>query len=133
MAPSDDKGGADKYNCLPLDKLQEECEMRGIVFDINEGEGDLINKLIESDNKPIDWADVYSDLICHTSLSYFEIHEMTIPAIQAIRSKLGKNISIKIGAPNLFGSSKDTTIQKNPGKPPKLSEFMSFANAFNGI
>ena len=59
---------------------------------------------------------------------------MTIPQIEAIRGKLGKNIAIKIGMPGLFGGSLEATPTPSPtGKPPKLSEFMNFANAFNGI
>lgn len=60
---------------------------------------------------------------------------MTIPQIDAIRSKLGKNIAIKVGMPGLFGGTTDIAPPISPatGKPPKLSEFMDFANAFNGI
>jgi hypothetical protein len=60
---------------------------------------------------------------------------MTIPQIDAIRGKLGENIAIKIGMPGLFGGVLDTPHPSSSatGKPPKLSEFMNFANAFNGI
>lgn len=78
-----------------------------------------------------DWAEIYSDLLCHTSLSYEEIGKRTIPQIDAIRSKLGKNIAIKIGTPGLFGGALDATPPSPTGKPPKLSQFMAFANAFN--
>lgn len=60
---------------------------------------------------------------------------MTIPQIDAVRSKLGENIAIKVGMPGLFSGATDTTVPSAPysDKPPKLSEFMNFANAFNGI
>lgn len=92
-----------------------------------EGEG-------EGEQPEIDWAEVYADLLCHTSISIFEIPEMTIPQIEAIRNKLGKNISLKIGMPGLFGGVLEKPpAQKNDGKPPKLSEFMAFASAFDSI
>ena len=83
-----------------------------------------------------DWAEIYTDLLCHTSLSYEEISERTIPQIDAVRSKLGKNIAIKIGIPGIFGGALDTvptSSPTHPDKPPKLSEFMAFASAFDGI
>ena len=84
-------------------------------------------------SKP-DWSEIYTDIICHTSMHYEEIAERTIPQIEAIRSKLGKNISLKIGMPGLFGGALDNPAPSpTTDKPPKLSEFMSFANAFNGV
>jgi hypothetical protein len=71
--------------------------------------------------------------MCQAGVSYFEIHKMTIPAIEAIRGELGENIAIKIGMPNIFGGALDTPSPSPTGKPPKLSEFMNFANAFSGV
>jgi hypothetical protein len=83
---------------------------------------------------PPDWAKVFTDLLCHTSVGIFDIPNMTIPQIDAIRSRLGENIALKIGIPGLFGGAFDTPTPPSPtGKPPKLSEFMNLANAFNGI
>ncbi len=82
---------------------------------------------------PPDWSEIYTDLMCHAHVDYFKIHEMTIPVIQAIRAKLGKNIAIKLGMPNIFDCALDTPAPASTGKPPKLSEFMNFANAFNGM
>jgi hypothetical protein len=83
---------------------------------------------------PPDWAKIYADLLCHTSVGPFDIPNMTIPQIDAIRGKLGENIAIKIGMPGLFGGVLDTPSPSSAtGKPPKLSEFMNFANTFNGI
>lgn len=41
--------------------------------------------------------------------------------------------SIKIGMPNIFGSvsAKENVPEQIPTKPPKLSQFMEFANMFN--
>lgn len=59
---------------------------------------------------------------------------MTIPVISAIRAKLGKNIAIKLGMPNIFdGASTNSTTPSLADKPPKLTEFMNFANMFNGM
>jgi hypothetical protein len=83
---------------------------------------------------PPDWAEIYADLLCHTSIGPFDIPNMTIPQIDAIRSKLGKHIPIKMGMPGLFGGALDEpTPAPRPDKPPKLSEFMNFANMFNNI
>lgn len=84
-------------------------------------------------SKP-DWAEIYTELLCHTSMSYEEIGNRTIPQINAIRSRLGKNIAIKIGIPGLFGGALDTPPHSpTPDRPPKLSEFAAFVSAFNGI
>lgn len=81
-----------------------------------------------------DFAEVYTDLLCHTSLSYEEIGERTIPQIDAIRVRLGKNIALKVGIPNIFGgASNPTPPPEYTGERPKLSQFVEFANAFNGI
>jgi hypothetical protein len=91
-----------------------------------EGEG-------EGKQPEIDWAEVYADLLCHTSISIFEIPEMTLPQINAIRSRIGKHIPLSMGMPGLFGGTLDKTIQEHDGRPPKLSEFMAFASAFDAI
>ena len=90
-----------------------------------EGEG-------EGKQPEIDWAEVYADLLCHTSISIFEIPEMTLPQINAIRSRIGKHIPLSMGMPDHWRNF-DKTIQENDGKPPKLSEFMAFASAFDAI
>jgi hypothetical protein len=87
-----------------------------------------------AENPKPDWSEIYADLLCHTSVGPFDIPNMTIPQIDAIRGKLGKNIAIKVGMPGLFGGAIDVSAPSTAtGKPPKLSEFMNFANAFNGI
>ena len=87
----------------------------------------------EDNKNPTDWAEIYTCLMCHANISYSEIHEMTIPAIEAITGKLGKHIAIKLGVPGLFGGALEkSSSQQGDGKPPKLSQFMEFANAFNG-
>ena len=88
-----------------------------------------------AENSNPDWAEIYSDLLCHTSIRFFEIRKMTIPQINAVRNKLGKNIALKVGMPGgIFGGAIEEAAPSpsgNTGKPPKLSEFMAFANAFN--
>jgi hypothetical protein len=82
---------------------------------------------------PTNWAKIYSQLVCHTSIRYEEISNRTIPQIEAILAELPENISIKIGMPSgiLAGTIETPEPTQNTGKPPKLSEFMNFANAFN--
>ncbi len=84
---------------------------------------------------PPDWAEIFTDLLCHTTAGPFDIPNMTIPQIDAIRARLGKHIPINLSMPGLFGGVSETSAPpSNPtGKPPKLSELMNFANAFNGI
>lgn len=88
-----------------------------------------------AENSKPDWAEIITTLISHTSLRLIDIVEMTIPAIEAILSRLNKHISIKIGMPGIFGGVLDNPAPapSPTGKPPKLSEFMAFANAFNDI
>ncbi len=59
---------------------------------------------------PPDWAEIYADLLCHTSISVTDIPKMTIPQIDAIRARLGKNIAIKIGMPNIFGGISESNV-----------------------
>lgn len=83
---------------------------------------------------PPDWAEIYTDLLCHTSISPFDIPNMTIPQIDAIRARLGKHIPISMGMPGLFGGALDTpTPSSPPDKPPKLSEFMHYASVCNSV
>lgn len=92
------------------------------------------NKKDGAENQKPDWAEIYADLLCHTSLSYEEIGNRTIPQIDAIRSRLGKHVALKIGIPGIFGGALDNPPPSpTPDRPPKLSEFMAFANAFNDI
>jgi hypothetical protein len=83
---------------------------------------------------PPDWAEIYADLLYHTSENSQTIPYMTIPQIDAIRARLGKHVPISMGIPGLFGGVLDDSAPSpRPDKPPKLSEFMNFANMFNGI
>ena len=133
MASSDEKDEADKYKDWTRSQLEDECNERKLKFDENATDDDLIDILVKYDRTP-DWAEIYTDLLCHTNLSYEEIGSRTIPQIDAIRNRLGKNIAIKIGIPGIFGGALDTVPSSHtPDKPPKLSEFMAFANAFDGI
>ena len=86
-----------------------------------------------SENTEPDWSEIYTDLLCHTSMHYDEISERTLPQIESIRKNLGKNIAIKIGMPGMFGGSTDNSNASPTGKASKISDFMNIANAFNGI
>lgn len=84
---------------------------------------------------PPDWGKIYARLLYHTGMRYDEIAERTIPQIMAILDEAGENIGLKIGIPGIFGGALDTAPPSPtpPDKPPKLSEFMAFASAFDGI
>ena len=95
----------------------------------NDKNEDGADKLPETD-----WGKVFSKLLCHTSLTYEDILNRTKPQLDAILSDLPENLSLKIGIPGIFGGALDKTEPaKKTNKPPKLSEFMAFANAYNGI
>lgn len=71
-------------------------------------------------------------------MSYDSILERTIPQLEAIMSDFEDNISLKSLGSQLFStgtSNKNIVddIPKSDGSPPKLSEFMNFANEFKGI
>jgi len=74
-----------------------------------------------------DWAEIFTELLSLTSMSYESITERTIPQVNAIRRKLGKYTAIKLGIP-----IKDEA-PVNPGRPPKLSELQAFCGAFSGM
>lgn len=83
---------------------------------------------------PPNWGKIYARLLYHTGMGYEEIAERTIPQIMAILDEAGENISLKIGIPGIFGGALDIPSPPTPpDKPPKLSEFMAFASAFDGI
>ena len=133
MASSDDKDEAEKYKAWTRLQLEDECNKRGLKFDENNTDDDLIYMLVKDDNTP-DWAEIITTLISHTSLKTDDIANSTIPAIQAVLARLNKHVSIKIGIPGIFGGALDIPSPPTPpDKPPKLSEFMAFASAFDGI
>lgn len=79
-----------------------------------------------------DWGEIFTTLLCHTSLTYDEILSRTIPQIETVLDRLDKHIEIRVGMPGMFGGTVETSSapSKLADKPPKLSEFMSFANDF---
>jgi hypothetical protein len=72
-------------------------------------------------------------------MHYEEIGRRTLPQINALLEHAQENISIKIGVPNIFGSvpaggkDLDSSQQQTQDAPPKLSQFATMANMFNGI
>jgi hypothetical protein len=134
LAPSDDKGGAEKYNNLPLEELKAECKRRNIAINESNIRDDLIAFLFKDDTKPTDWAKIYARLLYHTGMHYEEIAKRTLPQINALLGEADENISIKIGMPNIFGGA--SSIAPAPpadGKPPKVSQFAALAGMFGGI
>lgn len=135
MAPSSsDK--ENKYNKWTLDEIKSECKKRKLKINESDTKDDLISLLIKDDNKSPDWGKIYSRVLYHTGMGYEEMARRTIPQIMAILDGAEENIPIKMGVPNIFGSptlSATSTNEPKTDSPPKLSQFMSFANAFNGI
>lgn len=135
MAPSDKKDGAEKYKGWSLSQLQDECKKRKLIFE-HLDEAGLIALLVKNDQKPTDWARIYSTILFHTGMHYEEIGRRTLPQINALLDLAGENISIKIGMPNIFGHSTgdkavDQVPQQEPGAPPKLSQFAAMAAMFD--
>jgi len=103
--------------------------------------GDVDRKKEESD-----WGERYTELLCHTSMDYGAIGERSIAQLNAIFARLPKHIEIKIGIPGMYGGAVNngdseesnssgggtTKGKKSTGKPPKLSEIMSFCGGFGG-
>jgi len=84
---------------------------------------------------PPNWGKIYARLLFHTGMGYEEVAKRTIPQIMAILAESDENIAIKMGmSGGIFGGALDNpTPSPSTGKPPKLSEFINFASAFNGI
>ena len=128
---SSKKDEAEKYKAMSIEELKAECNKRKLTFDENSSSDELIEILIKDDQKPIDWAWVYSKILFHTGMHYEEIGRRTIPQLNAILRDADEHISLKIGIPNIFGGV-SSTPQNNDG-PPKVSQFAEFASMFDGI
>lgn len=95
--------------------------------DKDNGEGDKA--------PPIDWGEVYARLL-DIGLRYDEIQERSFKQILVLLGEWAEITSLKISMPNIFGGSLHSPTNnenQNTDSPPKLSQFMSFANAFNEI
>lgn len=83
---------------------------------------------------PTDWGEIFTEIVCHTNISYSEIGEMTIPALEAIMRRLGLHIDVK-RTPNLGfsdseegeGNSKSDDVYGDT-----VEERMAFAALFSG-
>ncbi len=102
---------------MSLTQLKDECSNRKLLFNQKDTKKTLIELLIKSDHKRPDWAEIYADLI-QFGVGYFEIPNMTVPAIQAIRTKFFERrpFSMGMGFPGLLGGmpiSTDNSEHKN--------------------
>ena len=85
----------------------------------------------QSEKGEVDWAEVYTKLLSHTTLTFEEIGKRTIPQLNAIGVRLDKHIEIKVGMP-LFGGGGDTTQDKpSPDKEHSVSDGFAFAAMLN--
>lgn len=80
-----------------------------------------------------DWGEIFGDLVCHTSIPDERIPYFTLPKIEAYRKSIGRNVSLKMGIPNILSTPAGIQPKGLADKPPKLSQFASFASAFNGL
>jgi len=136
MAPSEDKDGADKYKGFSRSQLEDECKKRELEYDAGSTDDDLIAMFLKDDNAP-NWGRVYAQLMHHYHMAYDAIGKLTLPQIRILSRELPEQLRLgQMFMPNIFGfnGTQDVPVdKKKPGKPPKLSEFMAFASAFDGI
>lgn len=76
----------------------------------------------------LDWGEVYTELLCQTSLGYDEIGERTIPQIAAILKSKGKFI-----ASGLLGLTGGEGEEPEPDKEHSVDECMAVAAMFSGL
>lgn len=85
------------------------------------------------------WGKIYAQLMYHYKMSYDSIKKRTIPQIEALNTELPEQLQMhQLSIPGIFGGALDgqavpVSEIMPASKPPKLSEFMAFADAFNGI
>ena len=83
---------------------------------------------------PTDWGEIFTEIVCHTNIGYFEIGDLTMPALEAIMRRLGLHIDVK-RTPNLGfsdgeegeGNSKSDDVYGDT-----VEERMAFAALFSG-
>lgn len=90
-----------------------------------------------------DWGEIYAELMAHYNMPPESIDERAIPFIEAIRPRLGKHISLKIGIPfaGIESSSTSTAtvnsaearVLNKPGEIPCIDDIIAFCNGFNGV
>jgi hypothetical protein len=82
---------------------------------------------------PTDWGEIFTEIVCHTNISYSEIGEMTIPALEAIMRRLGLHINVK-RTPNLGFSDEESggEFQDDDVYGDTVEERMAFAALFSG-
>ncbi|MFA5451405.1 MAG: hypothetical protein WC231_05405 [Dehalococcoidales bacterium] len=79
--------------------------------------------------EPPDWGEAFTVLLAHTSIPGIPaIRKMTIPQIEAIIARLGKQINLGMGVPY----SAQTTV-KDPDAEHSIDEAMAFCALFTGI
>lgn len=89
----------------------------------------------EDEAKEPDWAEAFTTLMAHCSTQPSEFQDLTIPFIEAVLSRLGKHIELKMGVSWGFSMAPSETPSGagKKGKAPKLSELAAFCNSFQGL
>lgn len=88
----------------------------------------------------IDWGDIYSEFMAHYHMSPESVDDCSLPFIEAIRARLGKHISLKIGMPigGIEGpvapmdNPLDAHVLNKPGEIPCIDDIIGFCSGFNG-
>lgn len=73
-------------------------------------------------------------LLAHTSMSYDDIGERTIPQLEALMKRLGRHIELKTGIPGLFtGATTEPSSSTTPDREHTVDEGQQFAALFSGL
>jgi hypothetical protein len=85
----------------------------------------------EQEEGGLNWGEVYTELLCQTSLGYEEIGERTIPQIIAILQSKGKFIAS--GLLGIPGIAYESSSEPDPDKEHTVDEAMAIAALFSGF
>ena len=119
-----------KYKSWTIEELKVECTKRKLEFSEKDTIEALIDILVKEDNKPPNWGKIYARVLYHTGMCYEEIARRTIPQIMAILDGAEENISIKMGMPNIFGSSSNTQNDTTINEESSQEDVEAFFNGF---
>lgn len=78
---------------------------------------------------PVDWGYVYTKIVSHTNIGYFDIPELPIPGFHAILANLPDEVNLK-RAPFLGYGNKD---DEDGDKPYTVDDAMSVLAMFGGL
>jgi hypothetical protein len=80
---------------------------------------------------PTDWGKIYTVLVSHTTLDYFKIGNLTVPALHAILENLPDQIKIK-RMPYFGGGSGEDDLEQEE-KPYTVDDAYAALAMFSGF